>query len=73
MATVPKKVFHGTRAQKIRALQRRLTMIRNMDGKEQERAAFLQVDPDLFVDGARMQAAFARLEEQCSDLLALKR
>lgn len=73
MAHQPRKVYKGLRAQRIRALQRRLQMIRTMDSAEQTRADQMEVEPDLFIDGTRMQAAFARLEEQCTDLLAFKR
>lgn len=73
MAATPRRVFKGIRSQKIRALQRKLTLIRTMDSREQAQAANLGTEPDLFIDGTRMQAAFARLEEQCADLLALKR
>lgn len=68
-----RRVFTGTRYQKISKLENALLMLTGMDQKEQRDAERQEREPDLFFEDNKLENARQRLIDQVENLKALKR
>lgn len=68
-----RRVFTGTRYQKISKLENALLMLSGMDQKEQRDAERQEREPDLFFEDNKLENARQRLIDQVENLKALKR
>lgn len=68
-----RRVFTGTRAQKLRKLQNAFLMLASMDQKEERDAEAQEREPDLFIVDNKLEVARQRLLDQVDNLMALKR
>lgn len=68
-----RRVFTGTRFQKLSKLENALLFLSSMDQKEQRDAERQERDPDLFFEDNKLEQARQRLFDQLENLKALKR
>jgi hypothetical protein len=68
-----RRVFTGTRSQKLRKLANAFQMLSSMDQKEERDAEIQEREPDLFITNNKLEVARQRLLDQAQNLLALKR
>lgn len=68
-----RRVFTGTRSQKLKKLQNAFLLLSSMDQKEERDAEIQEREPDLFISENKLEVARQRLLDQVSNLLALKR
>lgn len=73
MARKPRRVFVGTRRQKINKFWTAITMLQRMDGKEQIDAERQNRAPDLFFNNQTIMNAMQRLMDQAGALLNIRR
>lgn len=68
-----RRVFTGTRAQRLRKLINAFLMLSQMDQREERDAERQEREPDLFIDKNLLEVSRQRLIDQAQNLLALKR